>query len=301
MEGFQYSQPDSNLEQARDEANAWMARFAPLVLQTDEPPTESMLRQQIATIESLQSTARTVQTRLASVATTQDLELKSTLERAVGQLQSIEDDVRRQLGKVRPGDPAGIADLDAVNAKLSERLARQEIGAPTSLEVPAVLEMKVSPGNWAAAGGIGLFGFGWTSFTTFHAVLMIGGMSKAFGWGALALLGFYSIFFAVGFSMIYAAINSASTESFTLDGDQLVIRKKLGGWVREKRYTIDPSVKADVESVSNTVRMGNQKGPVPMIALQDKDGRQVTFGQNATPAQRKIICDRINAYIATVR
>lgn len=292
------SQENPRTEQARDAANAWIARFAPLVM-GDEVLTASEVRDRLATVESLRSSGAEVRRSLQVYGSDSDWELSSTLERAVGQLDSVEEGLRRQLGMLAPGDPEGRADLDRLNERLTERSARQDLGLDGESEMPAVLEERTSPANWAAAGGIGLFGIGWTSFTTFHAFFMIGGMMQAFGFAALALLGFYAIFFAVGFAMLGAAVNAASDESIVLDGRTLTVRRKLGPWVRRKRHLLGPDAKASIGKV-NAVKMGagNSNAVQPAIVVPDAEGRPVSFGAGKSADQRKRLRDRINAYLA---
>ncbi|MCO5298099.1 MAG: hypothetical protein M9921_14720 [Fimbriimonadaceae bacterium] len=295
------SQENPKTEEARDAANAWIARFAPLVME-DEVLTAPEVRARLATVEALRSDSGEVRRGLQVYGSDADWELSSTLDRAIAQLDSVEEGFRKQLGLLAPGDPEGKANLERLNQRLTERSARQELGLQAEAEMPAVLEEKTSPANWAAAGGIGLFGFGWTSFTTFHAVLMIGGMYSAFGIGALALLGFYAIFFAVGFAMLGAAVNAASDESIELDGRSLTVRRKLGWWVRKKHYSLGPEAKAEIGKV-NAVKMGagNSNSVMPAIVIPDAQGRPVSFGSGKTVEQRKALRDRINAYLAVTR
>lgn len=291
------SQENPRTVEARDAANAWIARFAPLVM-GDQVLAESEVRNRIKTVGRLRSESGEVRRGLQIYGGDSVWDVSSTLDRAVAQLDSIEEGLRKQLGLLSPGDPEGTADLERLNERLTERSARQELGLRPEAEMPAVLEERTSPPNWAAAGAIGLFGFGWTSFTTFHAVLMIGGMLKAFGYGALALLGFYAIFFAVGFSMLAAAVTAASDESIVLDGRTLTVRRKLGRWVREKRHQLGADSKAEIGRTS-AVKMGTGQsdGVTPAIVIPDADGRPISFGSGQTSAQRDALRDRINAYL----
>jgi len=294
-EGFEY-ELDPALEPARDAANAWLARFAPLVMD-DQVPTEREVRDRLKIVDLLRQQGPQVRRGVRSQG---DLnwELMTTLDRASEQLDSLELGLRRQLSLLAPGDPEGVADLERLNERLAVRSARQEIGLSGNREMPAVLELKTSPANFAQAVGIGVFGFGWTSFTTVHAIFMIGGFSQAFGWLALGLLGFYSIFFLVGFAMMSAAVNSACDESITLDGRTLTLRRTLGKWVREKRHSLAPNAKAEIGKV-DAVKMGTGRSNAvtPALIVADADGRPISFGAGQTTEQRESLRDRINAYL----
>jgi len=297
-ESFSYSTPsDSESEIAVDRANAWVARFAPLVMD-EEAVTEEDLRRRIATTKALQAEGPEVQALLSQSG---DPDLKHTVERALSQLESVETDLRRRLAKLAPGDPQGLPDLEQLNEKLDERMARQELGLPTGLETPEVLQLQTSPPNLAVAGGMGLFGFGWTSFTSFHAFFMIGGMMKAFGIVALALLGFYAIFFGVGFAMLSTALNAACRESIELDGNRLKVIRKLGFWVREKAYILADDTLAEIaEPQTGGFTNRNQKIQ-PTVVLADVDGKQISLAANASESQKQKLRDTINAYLKAKR
>ncbi|MEQ1935373.1 MAG: hypothetical protein ABL962_16055, partial [Fimbriimonadaceae bacterium] len=144
----------------------------------------------------------------------------------------------------------------------------------------------------------GLFSVGWLSFTTFHATLMIGGFKQAFGWGALALLGFYAIFFAVGIGMAIAGANAASREEIVLDGYDLTVTKTLAGWIRKKTHRLGPDSIAEISTTTPTTMNNRNSRPVPCIALNDAEGNAVTLGLGGTDAMRAANIERINAYLA---
>ena len=287
----------SDKEQIRDAANAWVARFAPLVM-GDSVPTEPEVRRRIQDCVRLRTEGESLRQMLESISDS-DPDLVQTFEKANHQLASIEDDYRRNLAKLMPGDPDGIADLDEIKDRLAERLARQEIGLETEAAIPEVLEMKVGAPNRAAAIGIGVFGLGWTAFTTFHAIVMIGGMFSAFGWGALALLAFYSFFFLAGFAMLAAAADAASSEHIVLDGRQLSVIKSLGPWIRKKTYQLPPDATASIAEMEVArVRTGNAPAkPTTVVQLHDQEGNPIGFGANATDFQRRQVVERVNAYL----
>lgn len=298
MASPEYSNPVNDWDdQTSVEANAWVAEFAPLVMD-DAALDAAQLKERIQRVDKLKSEATSLQERLNSLTSRVDPELAGTFRKASSQLDSLESDFRKRLAKLAPGDPMGTPDLEVVQEKLAEREARQELGVATDQEVPAVLEMKTSPGNWAAAGFIGVFGLGWTSFTTLHAVFMIGGMMKAFGPIALALLLFYAIFFMVGFGMLAAAFAAASTESISLEGRSLTITRKLGAIVRSKTRALLPGSKATVgvPSVQGVRQSGSS--PTQAVLLTDEQGSEIAIGSQSTSSQRELLCKRINDYLA---
>lgn len=288
--------PDTYRDQAVSEANAWVARFAPLVMQ-DDVLTEDEVRHRLETIRQLRSVGPALRDRISSVGGPEEQELAVTLASAVDHLDGVEKDLRTRLATLAPGDPAGIVDLDVLQDRLAEREARTEVGL---FGQPEKLELKVCGANWAAAGFLGLFSFGWNSFTAVHATLMIGGMFKSFGWPALFLLGFYAIFFAAGFGMVLAAINSASTESIEIEDGELTVFRKLGRWVRRKSYRLGPNSKATIGMSTSSFRSSNQnRTPKPTIVVADIDGSEISFGDNAAPTQQQMIVDKINAYLSS--
>lgn len=284
---------------SRDRAEGWIARFAPLVME-DAALSEGDVRSRLELLDTLRQQAPTVKQDIDSLQGVEHIELAQTFRQAEAQLGSLESDLRRRLARLAPGDPEGLVDLDVLRDRLSQRSARQEMGLPTDQEIPAVLEMKTGPGNLAAAGFLGVFSLGWNAFTAFHATMMIGGMAKAFGPLAFALLGFYAIFFLVGFGMLYAALNAASSESIELRGHELTVLKKLGSWTRKKVYALDPKMRATIGEVeSTTIRSSNSNSsrPVPSVVVVDVEGRSIGIAQAAAPAMRDQVRDRINSYL----
>ena len=289
-----FSQQES--ERVRDEANAWIARFAPLILD-NEPLTENEVRHRIATSQILQEQGQNLQSRLMAIEES-DPDLIKTFRSAVGELESIENEYRIQLGRLVPGDPEGMASLEAVNDRLAERLARKEMGLTGTASMPDVLELKTSPGNIGAALGLGIFGLGWNSFTAVHASFMIGGMYQEFGWAALGLLAFYGIFFTVGFGMWLAAFHAASTEEIHLDGQNLTVIRRLGPITRKRTFLLPDQAEA-VLSEMEMPRVGNRQSnrPMPVIQLHDIDGNPIGLGSTSTDVQRRQNLEKINAYL----
>jgi len=288
-----YSYETERTEQTRDEANAWVARFAPLVM-TSDVLTAPELHDRLNLVNQLREEAPSLQSRLSGIPAVEDHTIASTFNTAYSQLDSVETELRNTLARLSPGDAAGLPDLDALNDRLAERKAREELGL-ASEAVPAKLEMVTSPVNWAQAGFFGLFAFGWLSFTTFHAFMMIGGLIKAIGYAALALLGFYAIFFAVGFGMLAGAVLSATKEVTEIDGHTLTIRRKIGPWLIHKSYQLSKMMPS-IEVNPNGMRQNNAP-PLRCITMTDVNGKAIRFASGTTEAQRQEFCNRITAYL----
>jgi len=293
---MQFSQEFEADGYIRAQAHEWLAQFAPLLL-SDEVPSREEVDRHLVAIEKLRTSGRDLTSRLSFLQSSEDQALAETLKKAYGQLDSIETDLRRRLARLAPGDLRGQVDLTEIQEKLAEREARQELGVSTLPEPPPILELVTSPSNPAAAAGIGIFGLGWTAFTVFHSVLMIGGMFKAFGWGALALLLFYSIFYAVGFGMLATAVNALATETIELDGRTLKIKRVLGGWVREKVVELNSKSRARVGTPSMGWTNSNKQTPTLAIILTDASGKEVSIGSGASLELRGRMADEINNYL----
>ncbi len=292
--GFSWQQDDPH-----EEANAWVAKFAPLVMADGAILGAADIRSRLDLVAQLRAAAPAIQQKLAPSGGQPD-ELSSTLGQAAGQLDSIESDLRKRLALLAPGDPAGIVNLDAIQEKLHEREARQELGAPTDTTQPPVLELQTASGNFASAAFMGVFSLAWLSFTTVHATLMIGGMVKTVGYMGLGLLGFYALFYLAGLAMAYSALNAASSENIVLSGNQLSVIRRLGSWVRTKRYVLPKDARAEVTYTGNSTYTGynSSQRMTEAIVLGDVGGKQINLGTNGNHVQRTSACEKINAYLA---
>ncbi|HLO99030.1 MAG TPA: hypothetical protein VK171_10585, partial [Fimbriimonas sp.] len=261
-------------QEVRDEANAWLARFAPLVM-PDAALSITGAEKQLATAQTLRAEADELVARLGALSAPHDIELSDTVTSAVSHLPALESELRARLS-------GNQIDLDKLQARLAEREAKQELGLPTGYQNPAILQLMTSPRNVVAAGGIGVFALGWNAFTLFHATLMIGGMYKAFGPVALFMLLFYSIFFGAGFFMAYATIDALSEETIDLQGHTLTVRKSLGKWIRTKTIELDPQTQAVVGTASMGFSNSNNKKPQRAILMTDSKGKEVSIGVGAT-------------------
>lgn len=276
-------------QEVRDEANAWLARFAPLVMPNSALSVEKAEKQLVAA-QLLREEADELMARLGALSSPHDIELSDTVTSAVSHLPSLESELRARLS-------GGQVDLDSLQARLAEREAKQELGLPTGFQNPAILELLTSPRNVVAATGIGVFALGWNAFTLFHATLMIGAMYKSFGPIALFMLLFYSIFFAAGFFMIYSTIDALSVETIELQHRTLTVRKTLGKWVRVKTIELDRETHAVVGTASMGFSNSNNKKPQRAILMTDSKGKEVSIGVGATEELKHRLANQINEYL----
>ena len=148
--------------------------------------------------------------------------------------------------------------------------------------------------------GMGIFGLGWTAFTTLHAFFMIGGMMKAMGPVAFAMLGFYAIFWAVGVGMFMSAFNMAAQETISLEGDTLTITKTLGPIRRAKQHRINPKLQVRIGTTEKQVSHGRGRS-VPMkvaaIIFTSEDGRPIAVATGTTDANREVMLRQIQAHL----
>ncbi|MBB6052549.1 hypothetical protein [Armatimonas rosea] len=267
---------------ARRQAEGWLTRFAPVLEIGTESPQE-----RLKTVQALQKDGERVLVELSAWATQDDQVLLTTVREALAHLKSVEEPLKRTLQ-----GSSGTVNLTDLRSKIAEAAARTELGS--TAVVPEKVELALAPGSLAAAGGMGLFSLAWLSFTTFHATLMIGGMWKAFGPVALFLLAFYSLFFGVGFMMARGALEIASSENLELFGRTLVLRKKLGFWVRERRIELGPQSRVSLE-----VPTLRQKGSRAMaLSVNDLQGKQHQFGLGAPEHLKSDYVRQLNASLA---
>ncbi|HCE00917.1 MAG TPA: hypothetical protein DER07_07720, partial [Armatimonadetes bacterium] len=105
-------------ERLRQEAHAWVARLAPLLVD-DPAATEAELRERIARLEELHRTLPDVFLLKSSV-DEEDQRLVGTVEKAARQLPNLEEGLRRRLALLAPGDPQSRVDLEQVQERLAE-------------------------------------------------------------------------------------------------------------------------------------------------------------------------------------
>ncbi|MCG9896290.1 MAG: hypothetical protein MH204_12525, partial [Fimbriimonadaceae bacterium] len=227
----------------------------------------------------------------------EDSDLVGTFQSAVGQLDSLESEIRRGIAMVSPGDPEGEADLDRLQARLEERAARQELGLTAADLQSGTFEEVVSHPNWAAAGMQIIFSLGWNAFTAVHMTFMIGGMWRAFGPIALALALFYAIFFAAGIGMLWSAWQAASKKTLRLDGREAELTDEVFGKVVRRKFTIAPDSKAELGRPF--VSKSNNNGSTPLqVYLTDTNGKRHFLGDSGGGTGAAAFRSRLNERLA---
>lgn len=294
--------PDMTDEQRR-QLNAWLARFAPLVMEPgpEEAFDERRIESRLAVLKELRAQARGLLETAPEPADAEGQELVGTFRKAFGQLDSIEQDLRSQLARFSPGHPEGLVDLDELQMRLAEREAKQEVGLPTGVGVPEVLELQTQSPNMAKAGMLGCMATGVSAFTLFHAALMIGGMFRAFGVLAFALVFFYAVFWFFCYKMFQAAKFAASEERIEMDGDRLKVVRTALGMSSETLHLINLSVPAVVGPSQTFVSSHNNAPPSTAVTLTDVDGNPVELAFNSPAPMQQQIADRLNAYMRLKR
>jgi hypothetical protein len=274
--GFEPRSSPLNREVVRD-AHQWLVRFSPLLDEMEALRAEEC-RDRLRVIPALRDSGDRVALRLKEHGDADDAPLLQTLQGALRELDALEEELRRRLARVDPDDPQSSVDLDSLQARLAEAAARREVVETVGYtSQPTGMEVRTSAPNWGAALMMGLFSFGWLSFTTVHAFFMIGGMSRAFGWMALGLLGFYAIFFAVGIGMAWGAVMSACEEHLSVEGDELVLTRRLLGQTWKKRHKLGRDSRAHV--TLNVTRHNNSGAVSSFYAyVLDREGREIKFG-----------------------
>lgn len=291
VEGLSHVPP----HELRQEVQAWLASFTPLIMAQDHP-TETEVMQRLGVILDLKKRSSFLKMRLGDMGH-ENWELADTFRRALEQLPSLEDDTRKLLGILKPGDPRGLPDLDALQDRLGEREARQEIGASTTPAPGQIFQETASPSQ--PGMGLGQMGMGLAmlAFVTFHAIAMIGGMTMAFGPVAFLLLGFYSIFYFAGFGILSSAFKAAAEEKITFTGRTLKVERTLGPISTSKEHFIAPGSKPRIGRPNIAISTKQQQIPQNAILLTDLDGKEVAIGMGMTHERREQLRDKISAYL----
>jgi hypothetical protein len=121
-------------EHNANEAEAWLARFAPLVMR--EPSSSAELAERITLARDLDAASTQVLASLAAAEDYQSLRVRQTIEAARDQLPGIIDDLRRNLAEADPGHAEAAVDLEALQSRLAERAAFKELGLRPSMRRP---------------------------------------------------------------------------------------------------------------------------------------------------------------------
>jgi len=290
----QYSTSNTN---ALENADRWLAIFAPM-LEFDQAGTAKEMERRIKLLRQLRSNSAEVQRALSSSEEVGAADRLDVVTKATQQLDSIEDEYQKRLAVEQPGHALSMANLDALKDKLAENAARMEVGADILTPFEGHLEIETAKGSLAAAAGVGIFATGWLSFTTLHAVLMIGGMARAIGWGALALLAFYAIFYFAGFAMAYGAFIAGSNETVSIDGTRLVWLRKWGPIRMRREYELDATQRAQIGKAQ--LGNSNNKAGTAVVQLVDAAGKTINIGAGSNLQQLQKIQQQLNGYLVGV-
>lgn len=290
----QYSTSNTN---ALENADRWLAIFAPM-LEFDQAGTAKEMERRIKLLRQLRSNSAEVQRALSSSDEVGAADRLDVVTKATQQLDSIEDEYQKRLAVEQPGHALSMANLDALKDKLAENAARMEVGAENLTPFEGHLEIETAKGSLAAAAGVGIFATGWLSFTTLHAVLMISGMARAIGWGALALLAFYAIFYFAGFAMAYGAFIAGSNETVSIDGTRLVWLRKWGPIRMRREYELDATQRAQIGKAQ--LGNSNNKAGTAVVQLVDAAGKTINIGAGSNLQQLQKIQQQLNGYLAGV-
>lgn len=290
----QYSTSNAD---ALENADRWLAIFAPM-LEFDQAGTAKEMERRIKLLRQLRSNSPEIQRDLSSSDELGAADRLDVVTKATQQLDSIEDEYQKRLAVEQPGHALSMANLDALKDKLAENAARMEVGAENLSPFEGHLEVETAKGSLAAAAGVGIFATGWLSFTTLHAVLMIGGMARAIGWGALALLAFYAIFYFAGFAMAYGAFIAGSNETVSIDGTRLVWLRKWGPIRMRREYELDPTQRAQIGKAQ--LGNSNNKAGTAVVQLVDAAGKTINIGAGSNLQQLQKIQQQLNGYLVGV-
>lgn len=283
-----------NRETVHNEAQSYLARLAPLLysLQTDDP---SECERALKTVAQLRANGDRILSELEQTATPSDDELVTTFRAAVTQSGTIEEALRRRLAILRPGSPESRVDLASLRAGLAQVAARQELAETTGVtyEDEPRVEAMLSRSNWGSGLGMLLGALAMTAFVTVHATFLVGAFFHAVGPPALFLLLFYALFYAAAFGLLSNALSAISDQTLILEGNELIVRSKLGFWTREKRRTLGPNSRASV-----TQAQMRRKGQLATeIAVVDADGREFRIGRFVPEPLKQPTVERINRYV----
>ena len=263
------------------DAYQWMTRMSPLVLDT-LPSTKTAAKRHLADLQQQLQTGRTLQQAIAGMGLNPSI--TTSIDEAIRHLPDMILDAEAHITYLETGAANAEDAAEQLREKLARRAAQTEVNDIIGKEIEQPLEATTRHRNIPAAIAMGIFGIAWTSFTTVHAFFMIGGMMQAFGWAALFLLLFYSMFWAVGFGMLATSAASLGTETIDLYDGTLTSTFNLFGYKRVKKIAIDTSYRAKVVKVTwGGIQMQNsnrRSAPQWCIEVRDTAGakHQVSKG-----------------------
>jgi uncharacterized membrane protein len=290
----------STPEETRQEMQAWLASFSPLLMPSDAP-TETQVMQRLGTILDLKSKGAQLKMKAGDLSFEYG-ELTDTFRRALDQLPSLEQDTRVLLGALRPGDPRGAPNLDLLQDRLDEREARQEIGADTARLPGGILEMVTSPAQPAAGIAQAIMGVGMTCFVTLHMIMMIGGMFMAFGGFALLLLPFYGIFYAAAYGLFSSAFKAGAEESVRLEGSRLTVTRTLGPFSSTKEHVLDSATLPRIGRPAVNFQNKQASGMIQTaVILTDINAREVAIGHGLTAEKKESLRDKLSGVLKARR
>jgi len=255
------------------DAYQWMTRMSPLVLDTP-PSTKSAAKRHLADLQQQLQTGRLLQQDITTAELNPSIVM--SINEAIRHLPDMIRDAEAHITYLETGTANAEDAAEQLREKLARRAAQSEVDDIIGKGFEQPLQATTRHRNIPAAIGMGIFGIAWTSFTTVHAFFMIGGMMQAFGWAALFLLLFYSMFWAAGFGMLATAAVSLGTENIDLYDGTLTSTFSLFGYKRVKKIAIDTSYRARVVKVTwNGIQMqnSNRRGaPQWCIEVRDTAG-----------------------------
>jgi len=247
---MQHLEPDSTSSTSETsiatlERNAyqWMTRMSPLVLDT-LPSTKTAAKRHLADLQQQLQTGRTLQQAIAGMGLNPSI--TTSIDEAIRHLPDMIQDAEAHITYLETGAANAEDAAEQLREKLARRAAQSEVNDIIGKGFEQSLQATTRQRNIPAAIGTGLFGLAWTSFTTVHAFFMISGMMQAFGWAAMFLLLFYSLFWAVGLGMLATSAASLGTETIDVYDGTLTSTFNLFGFKRVKKIAIDTSYRAKV-------------------------------------------------------
>ncbi|MFM7188799.1 MAG: hypothetical protein ACKO14_13380, partial [Armatimonadota bacterium] len=249
---MQHLEPDNHLSTGKSvamlelEAYQWMTRMSPLVLETP-PSTKTAAKRHLADLQQQLQTGRQLYQDIATAGLNPTI--VTSIEQAIRHLPDMIQDAEAHITYLETGAANAEDAAEQLREKLARRAAQTEVDDIIGKGFEQPLQATTRYRNIPAAIGTGIFGIAWTSFTTVHAFFMIGGMMQAFGWAALFLLLFYSLFWAVGLGMLATSAASLGTETIDLYDGTLTSTFNLFGYKRIKKVAIDTSYRARVTKV----------------------------------------------------
>ncbi|MCU0316648.1 MAG: hypothetical protein MUC92_08650 [Fimbriimonadaceae bacterium] len=274
------------------QANTWLSDFS---LSLSPPPgcSATDLGKLAKKCEDLAMGGSGLLSELRRVAEPEDEPLLLMLQQSIDQVPGVELDLRKRLARVSTTGEGGWVDFNDLRVKLAELAARREIGASSVAEIPSVLELSLGKRNVLAGLSVGVFALAWNSFTLFHAIAMIGRLSKVVGFFTIFLAGFYALFFGVGAGLIFATFEFFCDKELILEGNLCTVRRRLGRFVHDWKKTLHPETRAELMVTSRTEDTTRRQ-----IVLKDEKGNPFNLPEIPLVSDATKVVDQINSYLA---